>query len=519
MLKLYNLKKSQFIRFIFFCCVGSLCLLDVVQASERKTIEVLHSDIMSQRVFEGQTVRILQGNVELKQDEIIMKCDSAVQFTGRNELEAYGNIHIRQGDSLHLYGEQLFYDGNERKAIIENNVRMVEDEMELTTSKLYYEVDEGKAYYYDFAEITHGDDLLTSYIGYYFSEAKNFEFQDSVRLDNPDFLLKSDTLHYEHPASLTRVFGPTIIERKESTDYLYCERGWFDTENEEGRVYGNPYLWHEYRYIEADTMYVKGKDRYAKTIGNITVKDTAENLNMHGHFAEHFDDMKYTYITDSASARQVFEEDTIWIAADTLSSAMDDSMEFHLFRAFNNVRSFNHDFQTTADSMVYTEYDSMLTLYHDPRLFLDSQQISADTISAKFDGEHLTRMNFLREAFMISPVGYDFYNQIKGRTMTGHFRENELRQIEVSGNAESVYFLKDDDERFIGVNRIEATDINIMIGERQIQDITFLREPDATVYPMGELEPGELLLRGFNWNPEIIPHKPADLFKEQFLVQ
>lgn len=486
-----------------------------LNAGEQETIQVDHADQLQQREIEGQTLRILTGNVQLQQDDITLKCDSAVQYIQQNEIEAWDNVHIKHGDSLHLYGDHLFYDGNKREAVMEGNVKMEEEDMTLKTERLFYEVDEGKAYYRDKARILEGKNKLTSKTGYYFSENKNLEFKDSVRLDNPDFLLKSDTLHYHHPTSVATVHGPTRIDRKASRDYLYCERGWYNTDEGRARAYKNPYLWYEGSYLEADTLYLEEATGYAEAKGNIHLNDTSENTSVYGHYAEYFDDRQYTYITDSASARSIMEEDTLYLSADTLIAKEDDTGEHSLFKAHHNVRSYHEDFQTDSDSLVYREKDSMLTLYNEPKAWLDSQQISADTIRAKFDGENIETMFLEGQAFLISPVGHDFYNQIKGLSMKGHFSNNELRRIEVSGNAEGIYFLKDEEERFVGVNRIEASEISIEVVERQLNEITFSRSPDANVYPMGRFDPGELILAGFRWNPQKMPLLPKGIFKDQ----
>ena len=49
----------------------------------------------------------LWDNVVFTHEGARMYCDSAYYYPDRNSLDAYDNIHINQGDTLHLYGDIL----------------------------------------------------------------------------------------------------------------------------------------------------------------------------------------------------------------------------------------------------------------------------------------------------------------------------------------------------------------------------------------------------------------------------
>ena len=46
---------------------------------------------------------ILSGRVQLRQGNTIFYCDSAVKDERTNLVEAFGNIHINDGDTVHTY--------------------------------------------------------------------------------------------------------------------------------------------------------------------------------------------------------------------------------------------------------------------------------------------------------------------------------------------------------------------------------------------------------------------------------
>ncbi|MBA3901138.1 MAG: hypothetical protein H0X62_13185, partial [Bacteroidetes bacterium] len=58
----------------------------------------------------------LIGDVRFKHEGALMNCDSAYLYSETNSLDAFGNVYINQGDTVHLYGDKLKYYGNTRRA-------------------------------------------------------------------------------------------------------------------------------------------------------------------------------------------------------------------------------------------------------------------------------------------------------------------------------------------------------------------------------------------------------------------
>jgi hypothetical protein len=46
-----------------------------------------------------------------------------------------------------------------------------------------------------------------------------------------------------------------------------------------------------------------------------------------------------------------------------------------------------------------------------------------------------------------------------------------------------------------------------------VQRITLLKDPDGTLYPIKELSPKDLRLKGFIWKNELRPVVKEDIFK------
>ena len=119
-----------------------------------------------------------------------------------------------------------------------------------------------------------------------------------------------------------------------------------------------------------------------------------------------------------------------------------------------------------------------------------------------------------QSAFIISQEDSLRFNQVKGKTITGYFKDSKLSTIYVKGSGQSIYFGKDDLEKYIGVNVAESTDISMKLKEGGIRDITLINQPKSKMHPMGEMNPvTELRFNGFKWLIDQRPMSKEDVFK------
>ena len=114
---------------------------------------------------------------------------------------------------------------------------------------------------------------------------------------------------------------------------------------------------------------------------------------------------------------------------------------------------------------------------------------------------------------IISEQDSAMFNQIKGRFMTGFFKEQKLNRVFVEGNGETIYFAGEDGTKPDNVNKAKASNLIIKIEKNKVKDITFLTQPDATLWPINLVKLSEMKLEGFNWRIEDRPEKVADIFE------
>lgn len=460
----------------------------------------------------GREIRKLIGDVRFRQKGIRMRCDSAYQLQNANRIRAYSNVHINQGDTLHLYGEFLRYDGNKRKAVMEEDVKLREttEDVTLTTDTLYYNMRGERAYYLTGGKIVDSASTLTSEKGYYRTSQKRFAFADSVKLDNPEYVMRSDTLIYKTPTGKAYFHSHTTVTS--DSNFLACENGWYSTQTGQARLGEQTYMRSGERQLFTDSLYYRREQEEAWAWRNIRLLDTTENLTLTGNAGYYKEKPNQAILTDSALARQYEGTDTFYLHADTLRSTQD-SIGQRVLKAFHGARLYHDEIQAQADSMVYHRQDSLIYLYNKPVMWYQNYQLTGEVMRIKTDGNgNIKRLIIPSKAFIIDREREQLYNQVKGERLTGFFKDNELKRILIVGSSKAIYFPKDKSDHYVGINEIKSSKIRVYFEEQEIQSIHFVNEPDATIHPIGSSDPQEFRLPGFAWLAGIRPQVISDLF-------
>ncbi len=503
--------RSYFRIFLFLSALLSFAHLN---AQKIERIEILRAEALVSDFKDGKEAQKLVGDVQFRHKNALMYCDSAYMFRDINSIEAYGSVRINQGDSINLYGDYLHYDGNTQIAnVTGDSVKLISNEFILTTDRLIYDRAANVASYYTGGVIVSKTDSnrLRSERGFYYSFRKRFDFKDSVVLTNPDFVMESDTLVYFTDTEIVNFLGPTTI--KGDSNLIYCEVGWYKTIEDQSKYFDHAYLISETRKLSGDTLYYDRNLGYGEAIGNIKIVDTLEEMTITGQYGEMFELKDSAVVTIEPLMIKDLDGDTIFLHADTFKIYQADSNKYML--AYHDVRIFKNDLQAICDSVAYVLNDSTIQLIRDPILWSEENEMSADSIDLVLKNDQLHSMHMRPNAFIVSQVDSIRYNQIKGDKMIGFFKDKKLKKIRVYGSGQTIYFGQDDEGKFIGVNWAESSDIEITMEEQEIKSITFISEADASMYPMGELDPKtELRFKGFQWRVEKRPLSKEDLFKK-----
>jgi lipopolysaccharide export system protein LptA len=509
-----------YLRQIVFCVLITLVFPSLISSQTkeqnnkaRKKIEIIHTDKMDQDPKLGNGFKRLVGHDTIKHNDVYMYCDSAYVNQNTKRVRAFGNVHIKQGDTLNLYGNYLYYDGVEGKAFVQGNVELIDKETHLYTKALNYDVTDKIASYTDSGKIINAKNTLTSVIGFYYTPQKMFHFKKSVKIVNPDYVMTADTMDYNTESETAFFTGPSEV--KGDSIYIYCEKGWYDTKKNNSRLWKNSFIDNKKQIIRGDSLYYDNNSGFGQAFRNISITDTTNNILVLGNYAWYYKKPEKFMVTDKAVFIQVSKNDSLFLHADTISAVtFSDTagISFRLMRAYYKCRIFSADLQAKCDSLSYSFQDSVIRLYRAPVLWSEANQLTSDSVAIFTKNRQTDRMELYNSAFITSQVDSIRYNQIKGRNMTGYFRDNKMYKIRVDGNGETIYFLIDKEGQ-IGWNSAKSSSIEIYVDKGKITEIDEYQNPDGILNPPLK-DAVKQKLPGFNWLDQLRPKDKMDIFKK-----
>ncbi len=488
-------------------------------------VEILNADEWSfdERIAPG--AQRLRGNVRFKHADALMFCDSAYLYSDQR-LDAFGQVRIQQGDTLEMTGQRLRYKGNERTARLEGDVILRNPDMELTSPSLDYDLRAKTGIYAEGGRIESCTDenVLTSRNGTYYSETRTFIFSRNVRLEHPERIITTDTMHYGTATGIASFFGPTRIRQLADSSELNTTKGTYDTRLEKARFTRRSSILAQGRLLEGDTLYYDRPSGLGRAWGNVSMTDTSGELIVHGKHGSYNDRTDRSMITGRAELIMLMDGDSLFLHGDTLFTRPDvrtdsagSTSTHRRIIARRNVRFFKSDMQGVCDTLVYSDADSLLHMFHRPALWSGNDQITGEhiRITMRDGGPH--RLDVMREAFLMSKADSTNFDQVTGNNMVGYFADGILKRILAEGNARTVYFAretKDGERSLMGVNRADCSRIAVGLADGQVSTVTFMDRPDAVLYPMDKVPQEELRMKGADWRINERPKDRAGIFTE-----
>ena len=483
-------------------------------ANAQKIIE--YQSGMGTRKPENPDVWILYKTVRATLDGMVLNSDSAHYDTKNNNFTAYGNIVIELSDTTTIFGDELFYNGNTR--IVEiwgEEVLLVDGQTSLSTTYLSYNRNTATAHYTYHGHAENGDNILESYNGFYYANIKEFFITDDVMLSDSVTVIRTDTMTY-NTVSKTAIFrGPTHIYTDSTV--IYSHQGSYNTETGQATSSSHSSVRNGGQLLLCDTLDYNRKTQHGIARNNVCIWDSANNVSCAGVYGETDGKLHYSFITDSATAIFVNDKnDTLFMHSDTLFATTNEDNEFQTVSSYHRVKLFRSDVQGKCDSAFYHIADSLITLYYNPVAWYENEQCTADTIFIKLDTVGVKTIFMKNDAFIIEKVDTLQFNQVKGKNCNVYFLEGEPTYADVLGNAQSVYYLTEDQpdktQRLLGVNVGEGSDMRIYFKDRKPYRVSTYRNPDMQADPVKLLPEEKKFIKGFRWQSEQRPRKKSDIY-------
>ncbi|KAB7531766.1 OstA-like protein [Flagellimonas olearia] len=441
-------------------------------------------------------------------------CDYAVFYNKENRLRAIGNVRLQQGDSIEMNSARLDWNGNTSLAKAWENVDLSDGKMTLTTDTLYFDREKQISYYNSGGKVVDSVNVLTSKIGTYFTELKKVQFKNKVHIDNPEYIIDSEQLDYYRISKNVYMYGPSTITGE---DYkIYCERGFYDTKVEQGYGIKNTRIDYDNKIIRGDSLYFDKATEYASATNNIKITDTINDGVIKAHYAEVFKGKDSVFATKRAVSISLVQNDSLYMHGDTLMAT--GKTDERIVRTFRNAKFYKTDLSGKCDSIHFSEKTGITQLITNPILWNVDNQITGDSIHliSDLETEKLDSLKVLENAFIISldTISGTGYNQAKGKDLFGKFIENELKIIDLVKNTEVIYYVYNDDEELVGIDKTICSKIRLLMANNDIEDITFFVNPDGDIFPEKDLPVESRKLKGFIWRGDERILSKEEIFDE-----
>lgn len=564
------------LKYSFFLCFLMINYFSFAQKSiyfppppkdttQKQKIEVKKTDSLLYRTEELGRFRKLIGNVQLKHENAMMYCDSAIIDIDANYMTAYGKqVHIQKGDSIDVWGNFLEYFGDQKLARLTGMCSMRDKTMILTTPELNYNTETDVGSYMSGGRIVNKETTITSAIGYYYHQHSLATFYGDVILKDDERTIYADSLRYNTDKEIAYFITKTTIIDKDS-NVIVTHSGFYDTKTEKAFFGNNTEIKKDDASVKAEFIDYDNKTKIAIAKNNVVFNDSSERTTILSNYiySDENKELVIAYNDPLMISVSEDEKDTMYLSADTLltykiaihdtvyisslgkdtddtlsenhtilldSSALVDETEtdsiakedyqiltdsVKILKAFRNMKMIQGKMSAVADSLFYSEQDSIFKMYYNPILWMDSTQITGDSIYLYQSNKEISRIDIFNNAFIINLQDIEIFNQTKGKFMQAFIANKELDKVEVDGNAESIFFIKDDDDAYNGANKSTSAFITVSFNNGEVNRVKLTGTPEAEFTPMKKINVQSFRLDGFKWYDELQPLTKYDVIRDK----
>lgn len=500
--------------------IVSLLLINfTLYAQDSKKIVIEHSDFIDMNQHEIPGAIVFTGNVSVLHNGVQIKCNKAYHFKDDDYIKAFGNVQINQGDSIQMNSKYAEYNGKTEFAFATGDVNLRSPDSNLATDTVFFDKKNQIAFYNSYGIIRNKENTLKSKSGKYFVAEKKYQFTSAVTVTNPQSTIKTNHLDFYENSGHAYIFGPSTITSKENV--IYTENGFYDTKTGIGKLKKGSKITYSNKIIEGDDLYYDREKNYSRGINNVKITDTINNLVAKAHYAEMYRNTATRNDSIILSKRAVvitkIENDSLYMHGKKMQ--VTGPPENRIIKAFNNVRFYKTDMSGKCDSLHSSNKSALTQLIGNPVIWNFDNQMTGDIMHLIGNNktEKLDSLKVLNNAFLIQKdtLSKSGYNQIKGQNLYGRFVDSKLRFVDIVKNAEVIYYMYNDENELIGINKSVCSNINLELNENQIETITFIKKTDGIIYPEADFPENARKLRGFLWRGDERIKSKDDIFPEE----
>lgn len=515
-------------------------------AAKKVPIEILSAAVLQHVLTDSGEINKLIDSVVMKQGDNMMYCDSAYFDLAKNNVEAFGDVRIVQPGS-EANSDYMRYVGNTKMAYMRGNVMLTDGKSHLWSEEVEYNTGTKIGTYAQGGTLQDSTTTLSSNAGTYDMNSKNARFTGEVYVTDPKYNIISDDLGYNTESKLVTFFAPSVVTSDSSILRTSC--GTYDSKNEVAHFTCRSSILNKEQYVEADKIDHNRRTGIGMATGNVIAIDTAQHSTLYCGRADFNEKKKTTLASIKPVLKQMNGKDSLFIRADTFFTApipmkgdtlqpvkktvgkgkkkkeilvpAEDTTEADSSRprfviGYHHVLIFSDSMQGKCDSISYIQKDSVLKMMYDPVMWSRKSQITGDTILLYMDSSKLKRMYVPNNGLMVQQSGPEkakIWDQVQGKTITGLFKNNALDSMVIEPEAQTIYYSKDDDGAYMGVNEASGERMTILFKNEAMDKILFIKDTKQKVTPMDKANLPAMKLSRFKWREDERPKSLEELFK------
>lgn len=533
----------------FFLCDSAVTSQNLLKAFDQVTI------LKSDTIETHSNTLIYNGNSQLAilTDDVVLINGVQQLFTDtlyfdlNTDIASYPDTALMISGTSKLSSRNGLYNLNRKYAYFYRDVIVIDEAFTLLTDTLHYDIASNKASFFGPSFISREATQIYAEGGYYNTNTGDAFFEKNAQYNSETSHAKSHIIRYLPSDGLVILEGNAIVQdssyyatadrieylEKDSTVLLIGNASFRDDESQatgstiqmnqttgDIQIYGNGIYQNGSTILASDTILYNEQTQIGKTSGQSIFTDTESNRKLYADNLDYLADGSYIAYNNSLRPylEQVGEDgDTTYLSADTLYSYSEyrdtlDSEKVEYFLGYPNVIVYSDRFQAIADSLAYAVQDSMLTLYGSPMAWADTSQFGGDTIVMQNDNDGIRGIHLYGKANIINYLDKKHQDQIKGKVIHAKLDSQQMESMKVIGNAETIYFLRDEKGYYIGANKTICSYINFWFKSGELTDVKFHGEPVSEMNPIELAGNDDLYLNQIKWDESRRPKEKEDIF-------
>ncbi|MBL7766605.1 MAG: hypothetical protein JNJ58_10955 [Chitinophagaceae bacterium] len=511
----------------------------------------LHSDYL--RYSGNNNTALLKGDVQII-DGANSLFTEELTYNIKTKIGRYDHGGTLQTDETTVNSVHGTYNGYSQQSYFSDSVVVTNPKYNVESKEITYNIKTKVVKFLAASTIITENSTITTRAGTYDSKNATAVFTSRTTVESDDQTIIGNTMTYNDKTGYGKAKGDVVIIDLKNETKINADFAEYNKSTGYGKASGHVVIEQEDGKItltakETEFNKISG---YGKAFGHVVVIDTAQHSKLIAEVVEYNDYSKFMMATQHPKLITLADKDSLFMRADTLMSVrkMDaqnlkwvrkkpaskkekiDTYIYNLLIADSSyqkpaegtpdpklivanhiVKIFSDSMQAVCDSLIYDQTDSTFRLFKNPVMWSKTQQSTADTIFLKTIQNKLSEVNLIGTAMLISETGYEkMYDQVSGNFIDAYFNENQIYLVHVNQNAESIYYAKDDDGGFLGMNKAECAQMNVYFEDKTVRRIVFLDEPKGHFPPIDKMLESDRYLTGFKW---LIERKPKS--KEEIM--